>query len=102
MAQINDTLWEMRDLYRQEQDPDRRQALQQQYDAALDATLALADKSLGANTEKYQEAVDGLDGKIQALKKVKRELGDIAAAIRDVAAAVDAFVKVAKFIAMPG
>jgi ABC-type transporter Mla subunit MlaD len=95
MATINEALWELRDTYRAEPNPDRKQQLQDQYDRALSAVLDMADKDIGDNTEAFAKAVDGLDDSIASLRQTKRDLGDVAKAIKNVAKAVDVVVKVA-------
>jgi len=95
MATINEALWELRDTYRAEPNPDRKQQLQDQYDRALSAVLDMADKDIGDNTEAFAKAVDGLDNSIASLRQAKRDLGDVAKAIKNVAKAVDVIVKVA-------
>lgn len=95
MATINEALWELRDTYRAEPNPERRQRLQDEYDRALSAVLEMADKDIGDNTEAFAKAVDGLDNSIASLRQAKRDLGDVAKAIKNVAKAVDAVVKVA-------
>jgi len=99
MATINETLWELRDTYRAEPNPDRKQQLQDQYDRALSAVLDMADKDIGDNTEAFAKAVDGLDDSIASLRQAKRDLGDVAKAIKNVAKAVDVVVKVAAKVA---
>lgn len=96
MSRINDALWDLRETYRAEPNPERKQQLQAEYDRALAAVLDLTDKTLGDNTAAYGKAVDGLDESIAALRKAKKELGDVAAAINKVAKAVDVIVKVAR------
>ena len=95
MATINEALWELRDMYRAEPNPERRQQLQDQYDRALAAVLEMADKDIGDNTEAFTKAVEGLDKSIDSLRQAKREIGDVAKAIKNVAKAVDVVVKVA-------
>lgn len=99
MARINDALWDLREAYRAEPNPARKQKLQDEYDRALAAVLDLTDKTLGENTAAYKRAVDGLDESVAALRKAKKELGDVAAAINKVAKAVDVMVKVARQVA---
>jgi len=99
MATINEALWELRDTYRAEPNPERRQQLQDQYDRALSAVLEMADKDIGKNTEAFAKAVEGLDNSIASLRATKRDLGDVAKAIKNVAKAVDAVVKVAAKVA---
>lgn len=99
MATINEALWELRDTYRAEPNPDRKQQLQDQYDRALSAVLDMADKDIGDNTEAFAKAVDGLDDAIASLRQAKRDLGDVAKAIKNVAKAVDVVVKVAAKVA---
>ncbi|MEC4890786.1 MAG: hypothetical protein RI101_12075 [Nitrospira sp.] len=95
MAAINDALWELRETYRAEPNPERRQQLQDAYDRALQAVLDLADKVLGENTAAYDKAVEGLNDAVTQLRQAKRDVGDVAKAIKTVAKAVDAVVKVA-------
>jgi len=99
MADINNTLWELRETYRAEQNPNRRQQLQDLYDQALSAVLDMADKDIGNNTKKFNDAVDKLDDSISKLREAKRDLGDIAAAIKTVAKAVDTVVRIAEAVA---
>ena len=95
MATINEALWELRETYRAEPNPERKQLLQDEYDRALSAVLEMADKDIGENTAAFDKAVEGLDKSIAALRQAKRDLGDVAKAIKNVAKAVDAIVKVA-------
>lgn len=99
MSRINDALWDLRDAYRAEPNPVRKQQLQDEYDRALAAVLDLTDKTLGENTPAYHKAIDGLEESIAALRKAKKELGDVAASISKVAKAVDVMVKVARQVA---
>jgi NTP pyrophosphatase (non-canonical NTP hydrolase) len=96
MSRINDALWDLREAYRAEPNPARKQQLQDEYDRALAAVLELTDKVLGDNTAAYNKAVDGLDKSITDLRKAKKELGDVAAAVNKIAKAVDVMVKVAR------
>src|SRR5690349_13126526 len=95
MADINNTLWEFREMYRAEQNPNRRQQLQDLYDQALSAVLDMADKDIGDNTKAFTDAVDKLDDSISKLREAKRDLGNVANGIKKVAKAVDVVVKVA-------
>lgn len=99
MASINGALWELRETYRAEQNSDRRQQLQDEYDRALSAVLEMTDKDIGNNTTAYDKAVEGLESSIAALREAKREVGDVAKAIKNVAKAVDVVVKVAAKVA---
>ena len=99
MATINEALWELRETYRAEPNPERKQLLQDEYDRALSAVLEMADKDIGKNTEAFAKAVEGLDNSIASLRATKRDLGDVAKAIKNVAKAVDAVVKVAAKVA---
>jgi hypothetical protein len=96
MSRINDALWELREAYRAEPNPIRKQELQDEYDRALNAVLELTDKTIGAQTAAYNKAVTALDKSIQDLRKAKRGLGDVAKAITRIAKAVDVLVKVAR------
>jgi chaperonin cofactor prefoldin len=100
MARINDALWDLREAYRAEGNPDRKQRLQDEYDRALDAVLELTGKTLGENTAAYESAVDALDQSIADLRSAKKELGDVAEAIRRVAKAVGVVVEVASKVAV--
>lgn len=99
MARINDALWDLRDQYRAEPNPNRKQELQDEYDRALNAVLEMTDKDIGSNTAAFNLAVQALENSITALKKAKRELGDVAQAIANVASAVDMIVRVARQVA---
>lgn len=101
MPRINDTLWELRELYRAEQNPRRQEELRAEYDRALDACLAMVDRDISANTAAYNKAVDALQDSIDALRKAKRELGDLSARVATIAKAVDALVKIAKAVGAP-
>ncbi len=95
MADINNTLWELREMYRAEQFGDRRQRLQDLYDKALSAVLDMAAKDIGDNSKAFNDAVDKLDTSISKLREAKRDLTNVANAIKKVAKAVDVVVKVA-------
>lgn len=99
MASINEALWELRETYRAEPNPERRQQLQDEYDRALSAVLEMTDKDIGNNTAAFDKAVEGLEESIEALRQAKRELGDVAKGIKNVAKAVDVVVKVAAKVA---
>jgi phage-related tail protein len=99
MARINDVLWDLRETYRAENNPERRQALQDQYDRALSAVLEMTGKALAKNSAKYNAAVDALEKSIADLKQAKKALQAVAAAITKVAKTVDAIVKLAEKIA---
>lgn len=99
MADINNTLWEMRETYRAEQDADRQLQLRELYDKALAGVLDMADKNIGNNSQRFSDAADKLDDAITKLREAKRELGDVAAAIRNVAKAIDGVVKIAAAVA---
>lgn len=99
MTRINDVLWDLREAYRAESNPDRRQTLQDQYDRALSAVLEMTGKALAANSTKYAAAVNGLEKSIAELKQAKKNLEAVAAAIAKVAKAVDTIVKVAAKVA---
>ncbi|MFO0995731.1 MAG: hypothetical protein U1F33_03535 [Alphaproteobacteria bacterium] len=101
MARINDALWDLRELYRAEQNPQRQEELRAEYDRALEACLAMVDRDISANTAAYNKAVDALQDSITALRKAKRELGDIASTVANVAKAVDAIVKIARAVGAP-
>ena len=101
MPRINDALWDLRELYRAEQNPQRQAELRAEYDRALDACLAMVDRDISANTAAYDKAVGELTDSIAALRKAKRELGDMAATVTKVAKAVDAIVKIAKAVSAP-
>ena len=96
MSRINDALWELREAYRAEPNPARKQELQDEYDRALNAVLELTDKTIGENTAVYNKAVDALEVSVKELKRAKRELDDVAKGITKVAKAVDLLVKVAR------
>lgn len=99
MATINDALWELRETYRAEPNPERRQQLQDAYDKALMSVLEIADKDIGDNTAAFQKAVEKLEESIADLRQAKKEIGDVAKGIEKVAKAVDVVVKVAAKIA---
>ena len=99
MANINDTLAQLRSEYLAESDPDRRQALMHQYNDAVHAALRIVGKSIAENTAQYETAVDRLQSAIDALHDAKKQLGDVSAAVKKVATAVDEFVRVAGTIA---
>jgi hypothetical protein len=99
MASINEALWELRESYRAEPNPERRQQLQDEYDRALSAVLEMTDKDIGNNTAAFDKVVAGLEESIEALRQAKREVGDVAKAIKNVAKAVDVVVKVAAKVA---
>lgn len=99
MATINDALWELRETYRAEPNPERRQDLQDAYDRALMAVLEIADKDIGDNTAAFARAVTRLEKSIADLRQAKKEVGDVAEGIEKVARAVDVVVKVAAKIA---
>jgi hypothetical protein len=99
MAEINNTLWELRELYRAEQNPGRRQKLQDNYDRALSAVLDMADKNIGKNTAAFDDAVTELDTAVTKLREAKRDLGNVVKAIGTVAKAIDGVVKIAVAVA---
>ncbi|HSN04000.1 MAG TPA: hypothetical protein VLS44_03400 [Nitrospira sp.] len=99
MATINEALWELRETYRAEPNAERRQQLQDEYDRALSAVLEMADKDIGDNTAAFEKAVEGLDKSIASVQQAKRQIGDVAKAIKNLAKAVDAVVKVAAKVA---
>jgi hypothetical protein len=99
MAAINDALWELRETYRAESNADRKQQLQDEYDRALSAVLEMADKDIGDNTAAFDKAVEGLDKSIAMLRQAKRDVGDVAKAIKNLSKAVDVVVKVAAKVA---
>lgn len=99
MARINETLRQLRDTYRAEPDPARRQRLEAEYDRALDAVLTLTDKTIGENTAAYDAAVDELDRSVAALRTAAKDIAKVAGAIEKVAKAVDVIVSVAKKVA---
>jgi hypothetical protein len=96
MSRINDALWQLREAYRAEPNPQRKQELQDEYDKALMCVLELTDKTLGTNTAAYETAVAGLETSIEELRKAKKEIGDVARAIKNVAKAVDALAGVSR------
>lgn len=99
MARINEALWELRETYRAEPDPKKRERLQAEYDRALDAMLTLTDKTIGENTAAYDAAVDQLDRSVADLRAASTEIAKVAEAIEKVAKAVDVIVGVAKKVA---
>lgn len=99
MARINDALWDLRELYRAEPNPIRKQQLQDEYDRALSAALEMTERDISGNTAAYTKAVNALEKSIAELKKAKREIGDVEKAIRNVAKAVDGIGKVAGKVA---
>ena len=100
MAQINEVLWEMRDTYRSETNPERKLQLRDEFDKALNAVLLMTAQDIGARTNDYNSAVESLGKSITNLKKARRELEDVAEAIVKVAEAVDLIVDVAKKVAV--
>lgn len=101
MSRINDALWDLRETYRAEPNPVRKQRLQDEYDRALKAVLEMTDKDIGDNTDAYNSAVAALESSIAALKKAKREVGDVAKTITKIAKAVDMVANVARQVAAP-
>lgn len=96
MAKINEVLWEMRDTYRSETNPERKLLLRDQFDKALNAVLLMTEHNIGVYTEDYNSSVKALEESITNLKKARRELEKVAETIVKVAKAVDLIVDVAK------
>lgn len=102
MATIRDLLGEMRDLYRSEPNPERRQKLQDAYDVALNAALEMTDKDISASTQDYKKALDKLDESIKELKEARRKILDVEKAIGKAAKAASLLGKVAKTVISAG
>lgn len=94
MAAINQVLWDLRETYRAEQNPERRQRLLDEYDRALWAVLEITDRDIGENTVRYTKAVEGLEEAIGALKDAKQKVAGVAKAIENLAKAIDTIAKV--------
>jgi hypothetical protein len=96
MATIREVLWEIRDQYRAESDPEKRKEIQVQYERALDAALEITSRDIGANTEAYEKAVAALEQANVELRKARAGIQDFAKTVMKIAKAVDMLVKVAK------
>jgi hypothetical protein len=99
MSSTAQTIKDIKALYESETDPVQEQALFYQYEAALDAALGIVDIDIGSNAAKLKEATEKLQKAIDDVRKAKRELGDVAEAIKKLAKAVDFFVKIASLVA---
>lgn len=99
MSNTAQTIKDLKALYESETDPDREQALFHQYETALDAALSLVDRDIGENAAKLKEATDKLQKGIDDVRKAKKELADVAETIKNLAKAVDFFVKIAGLVA---
>src|SRR2546423_1047291 len=99
MPNINDALGALRDTYRAEPNPERRQQLQDQYDRAVDAGLTLTTKNIDAHTAEYDAAVNALGASVADLRKASADIAKVGEAMLKVAKAVDVIVAVAKKVA---
>jgi chromosome segregation ATPase len=99
MTTIRETLWQLRDQYRAESDPEKKKAIQEQYERALDAALEITAHDIGANTAEYETAVAALEQANEDLRQARAGLQDFADNVMKVAKAVDILVKVAKKVA---
>jgi len=99
MTTIRETLWELRDQYRAEVDPDRKKAIQAEYERALDAALAITAHDISANTTEYEAVVSELEEANKELRKARAGLQDFAETVTKIAKAVDVLVALAKKVA---
>ena len=99
MATIREVLWELRDQYRAEKDPDRQRQIEAQYERALDAALEITAHNISDATADYEAAVADLEVANVELRRARAGLADFAETVMKVAKAVDILVKVGKKVA---
>jgi len=99
MSDSAQTIKDLKTLYQSETDPDLKQALFHQYEAALDAALSIVDKDIGDTSQQLKDATDKLQKAIDDVREAKKNLADVATAIKNLAKVVDLFVKVAGLVA---
>jgi len=92
---LSRTLVDLTDLLLKEKDPERKKQLRDQHRELAALLQKLVDESVARDTIEYEKATAAVTEANDALKDAKKDLGQVAGAIKKVAKALDLVAKVA-------